>query len=487
MAKTSLESLWRCFEGIVPATIATCSRSGVPNVSMISHVNYVDERHVALSRQFFNKTTRNLDENPRALVVLWDPITMGHHRLRLRFLRSETTGPLFDFMASRIDVIASHCGMKGVFRLLSADIFEVLAIEDAPLVIEPLAPDETDELLPTPPGLPREERAELWALQRLITTIRSASDLDSLLRDVLEALAHDLGFEHGMVLIPDESGDRLVTLASRGYGDEGVGAEVAIGEGLIGIVAEKRQALRVGPLDSALRYGRAVRNIATEQGQSQITKEIPLPGLPNAQSQLALPLLVGQRLVGVLAFESTKAHACEVWHEVFLGVMADQFAQGLLTALERDTNDASDAEHAPSRTTADRGATPKEGLARRSFCLFRNDDCIFVDGQYLIRGVPARILWRVLSCHLRDGQAHFTNRELRLDPSLGLPAIRDNLESHLILLRRRLELRCPDVRLAPQGRGRFALEMSCNVELVERESASVADSAIGADSPAGRP
>ena len=94
-----LSSIARCFEGIVPASITTCSRDGIPNLAILSQVHYIDERHVALSRQFFNKTTRNILENPRAQVAVWDPISFDVFVLATRYLRSETAGPLFESMS----------------------------------------------------------------------------------------------------------------------------------------------------------------------------------------------------------------------------------------------------------------------------------------------------------------------------------------------------------------------------------------------------
>jgi hypothetical protein len=190
---------------------------------------------------------------------------------------------------------------------------------------------------------------------------------------------------------------------------------------------------------------------------------------------MALPLLAKDRLVGVIAFESAKPHAFEAWHQVFSSVLADQLAQGLADALEQgsledDTPTASEV--APTVRLPEATAAAGSGPSY-AFCMYKNDDCVFVDGKYLIRGVPARILWRVLSCHQRDGRTEFTNRELRLDPTLGLPAIRDNLESRLVLLRRRLELRCPELGLVSRGRGLFALTLGCKITLTERESASI--------------
>jgi len=115
-------------QGVIPSHVVTCSADGTPNASAISQVYYVDGDHVALSHQFFNKTKRNIEENPKAAVWLIHPETFETWDLELAFDHSETSGPIFDVMSMQIEAIASIVGMKGIFKLRAADIFRVVSV-----------------------------------------------------------------------------------------------------------------------------------------------------------------------------------------------------------------------------------------------------------------------------------------------------------------------------------------------------------------------
>src|SRR3974390_2085489 len=90
----ALEDIAPCFEGIVPASICTCSPDGTPNLTYLSIVHRVDSSHVGLSYQFFNKTRENILQNPFVQVAVVSPSNGRQYRLDLRHERTETEGAI---------------------------------------------------------------------------------------------------------------------------------------------------------------------------------------------------------------------------------------------------------------------------------------------------------------------------------------------------------------------------------------------------------
>jgi len=142
-----LDQIRRCLEGWIPSTLATCDAQGVPNITYVSQVQFVDLQHVALTFQFFNKTRANILQNPQATLLVIDPQTAAQYRLALVYRRTEESGPLFESMKAKLAGIASSSGMEKVFHLRGADIYQVVHIEAVPCVILPAAVEPRDNLL----------------------------------------------------------------------------------------------------------------------------------------------------------------------------------------------------------------------------------------------------------------------------------------------------------------------------------------------------
>ncbi|MEK7700840.1 MAG: adenylate/guanylate cyclase domain-containing protein, partial [candidate division NC10 bacterium] len=167
-------------------------------------------------------------------------------------------------------------------------------------------------------------------IQQISSEITSTLDLDHVLEIVLRALERVLGFEHAMILLTDLAEDKLGLAASRGYDPSGVGAKVAFGDGVIGVVAARRRMMRVGNIGASLAYLRSVRARMEAAGEmAPGGAAATLPGLANAQSQLALPLLVKDRLVGVLVVESPKLNAFDELDELLLQIVGNQTATAI--------------------------------------------------------------------------------------------------------------------------------------------------------------
>jgi class 3 adenylate cyclase len=171
---------------------------------------------------------------------------------------------------------------------------------------------------------------DIHIIQQISTEITSTLDLREVLEIVLGAMERVLGFRYSMLLLAEPAGDALVVTATRGYAEPAANARVRIGDGVIGVVAERRTLMRVGNVGVSLRYLQAIRARMQAAGQAPAGDDlVAMPGLPDVQSQLALPLLVKDRLVGVLAVESPKPSAFDELDEVLLRIVANQAATAI--------------------------------------------------------------------------------------------------------------------------------------------------------------
>jgi len=439
-----LNQIRSCLEGAVPSTIATCAADGTPNVAMLSQVHYVDDGHVALTFQFFNTTRKNILVNPRATVQVIDPVTAAHYRLKLEYQRTETEGPLFENMKAKLAGIASHSGMSKVFRLQGSDVYRVLAVEH--VFGESSSPNASPQ-------------HRLAGLRACLAGITGCGDLAHLFDAALQGLERHCDIGRSMLLVHDEARGRLYTVATRGYSESGVGSEVCIGEGIIGVAARERTPIRIGYAAQEYLYSRVTREGFEKSAAGDVLEtEIPFPGLPDSGSQLAVPITLGPRLLGMLYVESPQTMRFTYEDEDTLVVLAGQLAlvMELLSHVAEQHEESAAATPAP----AVKGAP----VAIRHFV---TDHSVFIDNDYLIKGVAGAIIWKLLNDYVEAGRSDFTNRELRLDPALKLPDISDNLEARLILLQRRLAERCDFLAIEKTGRGRFRLNVRRPLQLSE--------------------
>lgn len=429
-----LSQIRNCFEGVIPSAIATLDRDGIPNISYLSHVVFVDDEHVALSNQFFSKTAANVQETGVATTVVVDGRTGEQYELDLAFDRSVREGEIFTCLAAQIQATAPQHGEGVAWSLRSADIYRVRSCRRVPA--QP-APEEAPV---------RQGAADpLECAARLVSDLAVYADPDAMLDSVIDGLHRDMGYANVILLLADGPHDRLTTVASRGYPAGGVGSEVPMGQGAIGAAALYARPVRISDMSRGRRFAAAVQG-----GPADAARIIPLPGLAEPQSQLAAPMISGGRLRGVLFAEDARRFRFTHADEAAMTIVAAQLAASLrLWELEGQT-----ARPAPRSVPAD--ARPGSAFHVRYYTF---DDSLFIDDVYLIKGVPGRLLFYFLRAYGEAGRTEFTNRELRLDAALRLPELKDNLETRLILLRRRLEEKAAPVRIVRPARGRIRLQL----------------------------
>jgi adenylate cyclase len=426
-----LESIRSCLQPGVPAPVATCAPDGTPHISYIHQVQYLDPERVGTSRQVFNRALESLPASSYAQALIVCIATGEQYRLDLQYLHTDTRGEAFEAMRAAVDAIGSQVGPT--FRLRGLDVHRVLRCSH----------------IPRERSSPAVAQDPLVPLDELARRLQHCTSYDETARELLDALDDLFEIPYGLVFTMD-AGAGLLAAAGSGPGRSIVGTRLEMGPGLVGTAARRRR-----PVVSAnLQRARALTTHLSGNGDRSAALENPLPGLPGARNAAAIPLLVGEQLHGVLYLESTLPGAFSGRAERLLHIIGTHAAVALV------------ARTAPA-TPSVVGPRRPEPSSRPALQLvyYQADDTVLCDSAYIVKGAPGRILWAMLNSHVDSGRSQFTNRELRLNESIGLPAGNDNLEARLLVLRRRLASIDCGITLKRQGRGRLELRLERPAEL----------------------
>ena len=188
----------RILEGIIPPAMCSVSADGVPHVNYLSHAEYIDPEHIALTFQFFNRSRANVLATGRVALAVDDPFTGASVALQLQYLHTETTGPVFERLRAKLAGIAAHTGMEKVFKLQGADLYRVLEVRrvDAGEAMPGLAP-----------------RCDVAAGARALSQrLADCTDLPELLQATMDGLLQALHMDHAILWLLDEKRQGLFTV-----------------------------------------------------------------------------------------------------------------------------------------------------------------------------------------------------------------------------------------------------------------------------------
>lgn len=127
------------------------------------------------------------------------------------------------------------------------------------------------------------EKTLLQALIEISKELLTITDQEVLLDKILSIAREVFQFDNAIIRLVDEDGQRLVPAASYGYTNEAIKQEIFLGQGIMGKVAAQGKPVLVADIAESKDY---------------------LYGIPGARSELAVPLIVQKRIVGVFNVES---------------------------------------------------------------------------------------------------------------------------------------------------------------------------------------
>jgi len=149
-------------------------------------------------------------------------------------------------------------------------------------------------------------------LLEVADVVNTTLDLDTTLRRVAELVRKVIDYEIFAILLLNEKTQELYFRFQVGYSPEvAERLRIKVGEGVTGIAAQRREPILVGDVSRDARY---------------------ISVLPNVRSELAVPLIVKNRLIGVIDIESPQPDHFTEEHKRLLTLIGSRMAVGIENA-----------------------------------------------------------------------------------------------------------------------------------------------------------
>ena len=163
----------------------------------------------------------------------------------------------------------------------------------------------------TASSIPRPSAVEPLLLE-VADVVNTTLDLETTLRRVAELVRKVIDYEIFAILLLNEQRQELYVRFQVGYPPEVADRmRVKIGQGITGRAAQSRQAVLVGDTSTLDYY---------------------IPAVPNVHSELAIPLIVKNRLIGVIDIEARERDYFTEEHKRLLTLIGSRMAVGIENA-----------------------------------------------------------------------------------------------------------------------------------------------------------
>ncbi|WP_371369156.1 diguanylate cyclase [Sporomusa rhizae] len=149
---------------------------------------------------------------------------------------------------------------------------------------------------------------KLSALYRITAIVQKTVDEKEVLEEIVDGITRELGFANAAIFLLDPESQELVNKAHRGYNDH---VRISLGQGITGYAVQHRELVYVPDIRLEPRY---------------------IPGSSNGLSEVAIPLIVNDQVIGLLDVETTEEQALKAYDLDLLRSLASQIAMTIAHA-----------------------------------------------------------------------------------------------------------------------------------------------------------